>query len=49
LIESETGHHMTNVAFGGPGNKTLYITEADTGTIQSVEMPIPGKVMYSHH
>jgi gluconolactonase len=48
LVEAEVGHHMTNIAFGGADNRTLYITEADTGTIQSVEMPVPGKVMYSH-
>ena len=49
LIEAATGHHMTNLAFGGPENRTLFITEADTGTIQTVEVPVPGKVMHSHH
>ena len=49
LITGRVGHHLTNVAYGGPGNKTLFITEADTGTILSVEMPVAGKRMYSHH
>jgi gluconolactonase len=48
LIESCVGHHMTNVAYGGPVNKTLFITEADTGSILTCEMPVPGKVLYSH-
>jgi gluconolactonase len=48
LIEACVGHHMTNVAYGGPDNKTLFITEADTGSILTCEMPVPGKVLYSH-
>jgi gluconolactonase len=48
LIQACEGHHTTNVAYGGPDRRTLYITESDTGTIQKVQMPIPGKVMYSH-
>jgi gluconolactonase len=39
---------MTNVCYGGPENKTLFITEADTGSILTCEMPVPGKVLYSH-
>jgi len=48
LIESCTGQHMTNLAFGGPDNKSLFITESDTGTILRAEMPFAGKPMYSH-
>jgi gluconolactonase len=48
LIESCVGHHMTNVCYGGPENKTLFITEADTGSILTCEMPVPGKILYSH-
>jgi gluconolactonase len=48
LIEPCVGHHMTNLAFGGPGNRTLYITESDTGTILRCEAPVPGKPMFSH-
>jgi gluconolactonase len=48
LIEACVGHHMTNVAYGGPDNKTLFITEADTGSILTCEVPVPGKVLYSH-
>jgi gluconolactonase len=48
LIESCTGQHMTNLAFGGPDNKSLFITESDTGTILRAEMPFAGKPLYSH-
>jgi gluconolactonase len=48
LITGRVGHHLTNVAYGGPENRTLFITEADTGSILRVEMPVPGKKLYSH-
>ncbi len=38
----------TNVAYGGPDGRRLYITEAETGTIQVADMPISGNVMFSH-
>ena len=42
------GLRPTNVAFGGPERKTLYITEADSGTVQMAELEVPGCPMYSH-
>jgi gluconolactonase len=48
LIDACVGHHMTNIAFGGPDNRFVYITEADTGSILRAEVPVPGKTMYSH-
>jgi gluconolactonase len=48
LIEPCVGRHMTNLAFGGPDNRHLFITESDTGTILRAEAPVPGKPMYSH-
>ncbi|MBV8536922.1 MAG: SMP-30/gluconolactonase/LRE family protein [Alphaproteobacteria bacterium] len=48
FIEPCVGHHMTNLAFGGPDNRHLYITESDTGTILRAEVPVPGRPMYSH-
>jgi gluconolactonase len=47
-VNSCAGHGTTNVAFGGPDNKTMYITESDTGTILKAELPIAGQVLYSH-
>ncbi len=36
------GQQTTNCAFGGPENKTLYITECITHSIYSVELDVPG-------
>ena len=47
-IRSSTGTHTTNVAFGWPDRKTLYITESESGTILKAELDVPGKLMYSH-
>ena len=38
----------TNVAYGGPDGRRLYITEAETGTIQVADVPINGSAMFSH-
>lgn len=42
-IVTNIGTGTTNVAFAGPGNRTLFITETDTGTILKVELPIAGR------
>jgi gluconolactonase len=47
-IDSAAGLSTTNVAFGGPDGKTLYITESDTGTVLKADVPVKGRVMYSH-
>ena len=47
-VESCAGHHTTNVAYGGPDNRDLYITESETGSILRARMEIPGQPMYSH-
>ncbi|HZP92143.1 MAG TPA: SMP-30/gluconolactonase/LRE family protein [Burkholderiales bacterium] len=47
-IRSCMGTHTTNVAFGWPDRKTLYITESESGTILRAELDVPGKAMYSH-
>jgi gluconolactonase len=39
---------MTNMAYGGPDCKTLFITESYSGTILAADMPAAGKVLYSH-
>lgn len=46
-IRSSAGMRTTNVAFGGPGRRSLFITEAEQGAILRVTMPVPGKLMYS--
>ncbi|HTO50173.1 MAG TPA: SMP-30/gluconolactonase/LRE family protein [Burkholderiales bacterium] len=47
-IRSCAGLATTNIAFGGPDRKTLYITESQTGSILRCPMPAAGKPMYSH-
>ena len=45
-IRSCAGAMTTNVAYGGPERKTLYITESETGTILVADMPAAGRSMY---
>lgn len=45
-IESPRGINTTNCAFGGPDNKTLFITESRTGAILTAPMPAPGRQLY---
>jgi gluconolactonase len=39
---------VTNLAYGGPGGRTLFITESESGQILTAELPVPGRPMYSH-
>jgi gluconolactonase len=41
-IESPVGDLTTNVAFGGPDHRTLYITESHSGTILAATLDTPG-------
>jgi gluconolactonase len=47
-VNSAASDFMTNVAFGGPDNRTLYITDAGDGVIQRAELPVAGRPMFSH-
>jgi gluconolactonase len=47
-FESCRGDHTTNIAYGGPGNKFLYICEAESGCVLRAESPVAGRLMYSH-
>jgi gluconolactonase len=47
-IRSPKGLMTTNCAYGGAGNKTLYITESKSGSILTASMPVPGRRMFSH-
>jgi gluconolactonase len=47
-IKSCAGNFPTNIAYGGPENRTVFITESDTGTILRAELPVAGRTMYSH-
>jgi len=47
-IRSCRGLMTTNLAYGGPDNRTLYITESESGSILAVDLPVPGQPMFSH-
>ena len=47
-IVSCTGRSTTNIAFGGSDRRSLFITEAETGSILRAELPAPGQALYSH-
>ena len=40
------GKETTNCAFGGPENKTLYVTECETHSIYTVELDRPGLPLF---
>jgi gluconolactonase len=42
------GLGISNVSFGGPERRTLYVTESTTGAILTMEMPHPGQKLLSH-
>ena len=45
-IRSCAGALTTNLAYGGPDRRTLYITESDSGSILAADMAVPGRAMY---
>lgn len=47
-IRSPEGILTANMAFGGPDNRDLFITEAETSSILKVTLPFSGKPMFSH-
>jgi gluconolactonase len=48
VLSPTRGGRTTNVAYGGPALKTLFITESNTGQILAADMPVPGRPLYSH-
>lgn len=47
-INLPEGRSPTNLAFGGTDNRTLFITEAESGCVYTARLDIPGQPMYSH-
>lgn len=45
-IKSPAGILTGNCAFGGPERRTLFITEAESASILSVELPVRGCLMF---
>jgi gluconolactonase len=46
LVHADGHRLLTNIAFGGPDRRTLYITDSANGEILTAPMPVPGKVMF---
>ncbi|MBI1208545.1 MAG: SMP-30/gluconolactonase/LRE family protein [Azospirillum sp.] len=42
------GRMVTNLAFGGPDRRTLFMTESTTGSILTAELEVPGAALFSH-
>lgn len=42
------GLGISNVSFGGPEHRTLYVTESVTGSILALDLPCPGQRLASH-
>lgn len=47
-INSCAGLATTNLAYGGPDGRKLYITESESGQVLVADVAIPGRAMYSH-
>ena len=47
-IVSCAGAGTTNLAFGGPDGRSLFITESRTGTLLRAELDVPGLAMFAH-
>ena len=47
-VRSCEGLTTTNVAYGGPDNKSLYITESESGCVLVARVPVAGRLMVSH-
>ena len=47
-IVSCAGVGTTNLAFGGPDGRSLFVTESRTGTLLRAELDVPGLPMFSH-
>jgi gluconolactonase len=43
----DTHRFMTNIAFGGPDNRDLYITDSLNGVILKARVPFAGKTMFA--
>jgi gluconolactonase len=47
-IKSPRGKMITNIAYGGPENKTLHIVESAGCSILTTTLPVAGQKMFSH-
>ena len=47
-VQSCAGDSTTNLTFGGPDRRTLYIVDSRANNILTAKMPVAGKMMYAH-
>ena len=47
-VNTAASDFVTNIAFGGPDRKTLYITDSAAGLVQRARLPVAGRAMFSH-
>lgn len=47
-VDTCAGPGTTNLAFGGPDRRTLYVTESETGQVLKADLPVAGLPLYSH-
>jgi gluconolactonase len=47
-VQSPRSEVVTNLAYGGPEDRTLHIVDSIAGCILAAELPTPGRRMYSH-
>jgi gluconolactonase len=47
-LRSPRGLSTTNLCYGGPEGRTVFITESETGSVLAADMPVAGCTLYSH-
>jgi gluconolactonase len=48
IIEGPESSFITNVSFGSPHNRHLFMTDSESGSILRAEMLVPGRRLFSH-
>ena len=46
-VNTCAGLSISNIVYGGPDRKTLYITESGTGSILTADMPVAGQRLFA--
>jgi gluconolactonase len=46
-IDAPEGVLTTNIAYGGPDRRTLFITEGTTASILAADVQTPGRLLFS--
>ncbi|ETX05704.1 MAG: hypothetical protein ETSY2_21400 [Candidatus Entotheonella gemina] len=46
INEAANHNHRTNIAFGGPDDKTIYMMEAMSGDVLCAQVPVAGKKVF---